>query len=81
MKKLIVAVIVLLSVVVVNCRKDLRNDDCYDAGLAASMKDSICITTCEGICACNYVTYCNECEAMKAGFRVIAGDTLPCSPK
>ena len=81
MKKFLLAAVVLLSVVLVNCRKDPRNDDCYDAALAASMKDSICIATCEGICACNNVTYCNECEAMKEGYKVASGDTLPCPPE
>lgn len=57
---------------------DPVDDGCYDAGLAQSMRDSVCILTCEGVCACNGRTYCNECDAMKAGYTVAAGDTVPC---
>ena len=60
---------------------DPVDNSCFDAALKESMADSVCIATCEGICACNQVTYCNECEAMKEGYRVAVGDTLPCSPK
>jgi hypothetical protein len=74
-------VLVLLSVIASRCTQDPRNNACYDAKLEASMKDSTCALSCEGVCACNGVTYCNECEAMKAGYIVHPGDTIPCSQK
>jgi len=60
---------------------DPVDNSCFDAALKESMKDSTCIATCEGICACNNVTYCNECEAMKEGYTVAVGDSLPCSQR
>lgn len=81
MRRGIFIVLVLLTVVVIGCRQDPRNDACYDATLEEMMKDSTCALSCQGVCACNGVTYCNECEAMKAGFAVAPGDTIPCSQK
>ena len=76
-----VSIFIFFAVIVVACKQDPRNNACYDPVLAKSMKDSVCVLTCEGVCACNGVTYCNECEAMKAGYRVLPGDTIPCSQK
>ena len=81
MKRLFFLVVIFLSVVAVRCTQDPRNDACFDADLKASMADTICPLTCEGVCACNGVTFCNECEAMKQGFAVHPGDTIPCSQK
>ncbi len=81
MKKLIFFVLLLVTVVAIRCSQDPRNDACFDADLKASMVDSVCILSCEGVCACNGVTYCNECEAMKQGYAVHPGDTIPCSQK
>ncbi len=80
MRKLILVFLVLGSFGYSACNDPVDNS-CYDAALAASMADSTCISTCDGVCACNQVTYCNECEAMKAGYMVAFGDTLPCSQK
>tara|TARA_R110002050_G_scaffold141251_2_gene266305 strand:+ start:14151 stop:14396 length:246 start_codon:yes stop_codon:yes gene_type:complete len=81
MKRGIFIVLVLLSVVAIRCQQDPRNDACYDPDLVKMMKDSTCALSCQGVCACNGATYCNECEAMKAGFAVAPGDTVPCSQK
>ena len=81
MKRIIFILLVVVSVVAVRCDKDPRNNACYDSALVEMMKDSACVPTCEGVCACNGVTYCNECEAMKAGYAVAPGDTIPCSQK
>lgn len=81
MKKILVVVIILTGFFATQCNRDPRNDTCKDDELVEMMKDSICDLTCDGVCACNGVTYCNECEAMKAGFTVAVGDTIPCSQK
>lgn len=81
MKKVLFFVLLIVTVVAVKCKQDPRNDACFDADVKAFMADSICVLSCEGVCACNGVTYCNECEAMKQGFVVHPGDTIPCSQK
>ncbi|MFT4754527.1 MAG: hypothetical protein ACI9GM_000012 [Salibacteraceae bacterium] len=81
MKRVLFFVVMLVSVVTIKCRQDPQNDACFSADLKVSMEDSICVLTCKGVCACNGVTYCNECEAMKQGFEVQPGDTIPCSQK
>lgn len=81
MRRIVLAIFILGTLFVWSCSNDPRNDACYDAALAKSMKDSVCVATCDGVCACNGVTYCNECEAMKAGYEVYPGDTIPCSQK
>lgn len=78
MNKFVLSILVIGFLGFAACN-DPVNDSCYDAALAESMKDTICPATCEGICACNQRTYCNECEAMKAGYSVAVGDSLPCS--
>lgn len=81
MKRVLFFVLLIISVVAIRCQQDPRNDACFDPVLKASMQDSTCVLTCEGVCACNGVTYCNECEAMKQGYEVYPGDTIPCSQK
>ena len=78
MYKIIIVGIISAFVFIASC-KDVRDDGCYDAALVEAMKDSVCVTGCEGVCACNNRTYCNECEAMKAGYRVNPGDSIPCN--
>lgn len=78
MKNLFLFLLVASFILVFSACEDPRDDACYDADLAFSMIDSTCISTCPGVCACNFVTYCNECEAMKAGYAVAIGDSLPC---
>lgn len=81
MKRLGFLTLLFVAVVAIRCEQDPRNDACHDPALQESMKDSVCALTCEGVCACNGVTYCNECEAMKQGYMVYPGDTIPCSQK
>ena len=81
MKRVLFLVVILVSMITIRCQQDPRNDACHDPELELLMKDSVCVATCEGVCACNGVTYCNECEAMKAGYSVHPGDTIPCSQK
>lgn len=81
MKRLFFLVVIFISVVAVRCSQDPRNDTCRDLELMEAMADTICPLGCDGVCACNGMTYCNECEAMKQGFVVNPGDTIPCSQK
>ena len=81
MKRVLFFVLLIISVVAIQCSQDPRNDACHDPVLQESMKDSTCVLPCYGVCACNGVTYCNECEAMKQGYEVYPGDTIPCSQK
>jgi hypothetical protein len=78
MDKIILSVAIAGFLFVASC-KDVRDDSCFDPALVEAMKDSVCVTGCEGVCACNNRTYCNECEAMKAGYRVNIGDSIPCN--
>jgi hypothetical protein len=81
MKKVFFIVLVLISVVAARCGKDITDKSTFDPALVEMMKDSICPLECPGVCAANNITYCNECEAMKAGYLVAAGDTIPCGQK
>ena len=81
MKKLFFIAIVLVTVIAVKCKQDVTDNSSYDPALVELMKDSICPLECPGVCAANNVTYCNECEAKKAGFLVAVGDSLPCGQK
>ena len=79
MKRGVVFILLVISVLAIKCSQDPRNEACFNQELKDAMKDSVCVNTCEGVCACNGSTYCNECEAMKQGYEVYPGDTLPCS--
>lgn len=81
MKKVLFLGLAVISIIAIKCRQDPQNNSCRDVQLIEMMQDSICPLTCQGVCACNGVTYCNECDAMKEGFSVHPADTIPCSQK
>lgn len=68
----------LLSLVFVTLSCSTREyPDCYSIILEKQNEETACPTDCPGVCACNGVTYCNECLAAKDGFTLL--DTKPCS--
>ena len=81
MKKVFLIAIVFVSVLAVKCNQDVTDNSSFDPALVELMKDSICPLECPGVCAANNITYCNECEANKAGYLVAVGDSLPCGQK
>ena len=46
------------------------NKDCYNPSLEAEYANKVCTTDCPGVVGCDGNTYCNECEANKAGVAV-----------
>lgn len=54
-----------LALITTSCNKD-----CYNPNLENEFKDKVCTTDCPGVKGCDGKTYCNECEANKAGVAV-----------
>lgn len=52
--------------------KEVEQHPCYDASL---VHDNACTTDCPGVCGCDGLTYCNECEAHRLGIAVVS-DTV-----
>ncbi len=77
MKKMLM--IAVFSAFAVWSCKDDNKDACFSQELQDMYADTVCTEPCTGVCACNDVTYCNECEARKAGFEV--ADTIPCGQR
>jgi len=48
-----------------SCDKPI-DDGCYSSELEEN-HSGICTTDCPGVCGCDGVTYCNECNANAAG--------------
>jgi len=46
------------------------NKDCYNPNLEAEYANKVCTADCPGVVGCDGNTYCNECEANKAGVAV-----------
>lgn len=52
----------------ISCQKQ---KSCYDANLEAYWQNRACTTDCPGVTGCDGKTYCNECDANRAGVHVI----------
>jgi len=48
-----------------------KNDDCFSEVIKAKHQNDICPTDCPGVIGCDGKTYCNRCEANKAGIAII----------
>jgi hypothetical protein len=66
-KKLIFALSLSLLLGAGACKK---TNSCYNAQLAEQNRGLFCTADCPGVTACNGQTFCNACEARKAGYEV-----------
>jgi len=69
--------ITVLTAVLISCEEDNQDDSCLDPSLVAQFDSTNCPLLAQPVCACNNVTYLNECLANQAGFAI--QDTVPCS--
>lgn len=70
-KIFLLPIVVFLSLVLFSCGK---SDSCYDRKMEKN-HSGICSADCPGVCGCDDVFYCNECEANRAGIsKVTSGE-------
>jgi|AVFP01.1.fsa_nt_gi hypothetical protein len=75
--KIVFSFLVVSLMIIASSCSTREYPDCYSIILEEQYEETACPQTCPGVCACNGVTYCNECLAAKDGFTML--DTKPCS--
>jgi hypothetical protein len=68
-KTLLILLASLFLLAGVSCRKN--SNECYDEQLYQKHKNDNCPADCPGVTGCDGKTYCNECDALRHGVKLM----------